>query len=72
MQSSALQAMGFAGLNLTIPLKEKALELDILQPDELARAIGAVNTISFGMTAKKIQENISWATIRMDGAQYRP
>ncbi len=40
-------AMGFGGLNLTIPLKEKALKLPILQPDELARAIGAVNTISF-------------------------
>ena len=40
-------AMGFAGLNLTIPLKEKALELDFLQPDPLARAIGAVNTVSF-------------------------
>jgi shikimate dehydrogenase len=33
-------AMGFAGLNLTIPLKEKALELDFLQPDPLAQAIG--------------------------------
>ncbi len=40
-------AMGFSGLNLTIPLKEKALELDFLQPDPLARAIGAVNTVSF-------------------------
>jgi shikimate dehydrogenase len=40
-------AMGFGGLNLTIPLKEKALELDFLRADELALAIGAVNTISF-------------------------
>jgi len=40
-------AMGFSGLNLTIPLKEKALELDFLQPDPLAKAIGAVNTVSF-------------------------
>jgi len=40
-------AMGFAGLNLTIPLKEKVLELDFLQPDPLALAIGAVNTVSF-------------------------
>ena len=40
-------AMGFGGLNLTIPLKEEALELDFLQADELAHAIGAVNTISF-------------------------
>ncbi len=42
-------AMGFGGLNLTIPLKEKALE--VVQPDELARAIGAVNTISFGVSS---------------------
>jgi shikimate dehydrogenase len=40
-------AMGFVGLNLTIPLKEKALELDFLQPDPLAKSIGAVNTVSF-------------------------
>jgi shikimate dehydrogenase len=41
------RAMGFAGLNLTIPLKEKVLELDLLETDPLARAIGAVNTVSF-------------------------
>lgn len=40
------EAMDFGGLNLTIPLKEKALE--IVQPDRLAKAIGAVNTVSFG------------------------
>ena len=39
-------AMGFGGLNLTIPLKEKALE--IVLPDDLATSIGAVNTVSFG------------------------
>lgn len=39
-------AMGFGGLNLTIPLKEMALL--IVQPDDLAMAIGAINTISFG------------------------
>ena len=41
------QAMGFAGLNLTVPLKEKALLIGVLQPDPLARAIGAVNTVHF-------------------------
>ena len=41
------QAMGFSGLNLTIPLKEKALMIGGLEPDPLARAIKAVNTISF-------------------------
>jgi shikimate dehydrogenase len=44
------QAMGFSGINLTIPLKETTLEIVI--PDDLARAIGAVNTISFGDDAK--------------------
>lgn len=38
-------ALGFGGVNLTIPLKEKALE--IVEPDALARKIGAVNTVDF-------------------------
>src|SRR3972149_1955893 len=38
-------ALGFGGLNLTIPLKEKALE--IVKPSELAEQIGAVNTVDF-------------------------
>jgi shikimate dehydrogenase len=38
-------ALGFGGLNLTIPLKEKAL--DIVKPTQIAEQIGAVNTIDF-------------------------
>lgn len=38
-------ALGFGGLNLTIPLKEKALE--IVKPTDLAQKIGAVNTVDF-------------------------
>ncbi len=38
-------ALGFGGLNLTIPLKEKALR--IVKPTELAKQIGAVNTVDF-------------------------
>ncbi|MEM0498894.1 MAG: shikimate dehydrogenase [Methanothrix sp.] len=38
-------AMGFGGLNLTIPLKESAMA--VVEPDETAVAIGAVNTVSF-------------------------
>lgn len=38
-------ALGFGGLNITIPLKEKALE--IVKPSETARQIGAVNTVDF-------------------------
>ena len=40
------EAMGFGGLNLTIPLKQAAMK--IVQPDELARSIDAVNTVAFG------------------------
>jgi shikimate dehydrogenase len=38
-------ALGFGGLNLTIPLKEKALE--IVVPTDMAKQIGAVNTVDF-------------------------
>ncbi len=38
-------ALGFGGLNLTIPLKEKAL--GVVEPSELAKQIGAVNTVDF-------------------------
>lgn len=41
------EAMGFGGVNLTVPLKEKALELDCIEPDPLAKKIGAVNTLVF-------------------------
>lgn len=43
-------AMGFGGINLTIPLKEKALS--IVKPTDIAKQIGAVNTVDFrfGMT----------------------
>lgn len=39
------EAMGFGGLNLTIPLKEEALK--VVVPDENAAAMGAVNTVAF-------------------------
>lgn len=58
-------ALGFGGLNLTIPLKEIAL--DIVKPTELTKKIGAVNTIDFkkgivgyntdGIGAKRALEN---------------
>ena len=38
-------ALGIAGLNVTIPFKQDVLEL--VEPDDLARRIGAVNTIDF-------------------------
>ncbi|MEA1944306.1 MAG: shikimate dehydrogenase [Euryarchaeota archaeon] len=39
------KALGFGGLNLTIPLKEEALKY--VDPDPIATKIGAVNTIDF-------------------------
>jgi len=39
------RALGFVGLNVTLPHKEAALSC--CEPDELARAVGAVNTIVF-------------------------
>jgi shikimate dehydrogenase len=39
------KAMGFGGVNLTIPLKEEALKL--VELDSLAKQIGAVNTVDF-------------------------
>jgi shikimate dehydrogenase len=39
------RALGFRGLNVTLPHKEAALAL--CQPDALSRRVGAVNTLSF-------------------------
>ena len=37
------KSLGFVGLNVTIPLKEKAILY--VEPDEIASKIGAINTI---------------------------
>jgi shikimate dehydrogenase len=46
------EAMGFGGLNLTVPLKEAALKLECIKLNPLAERIGAVNTIVFGKTGE--------------------
>ncbi len=46
------EAMGFGGLNLTVPLKETALKLDCIKPDPLAEKIGAINTVVFEKTGE--------------------
>lgn len=51
------EAMGFGGLNLTVPLKEVALKLGCIKPDPLAERIGAVNTIVFGETGEILGYN---------------
>jgi shikimate dehydrogenase len=45
-----LRALGAAGVNLTAPLKERALDAGLALTDE-ARAAGAVNTVRFGTEA---------------------
>ena len=59
-------AMGFGGLNLTIPLKEKALSMPEICLDGLARDIGAINTISFERDEPKEKEAFS-EKIRVHG-----
>lgn len=39
------QRHGYIGINVTVPYKEIAMEF--IRPDEIARAVGAVNTIDF-------------------------
>ncbi len=39
------KAMGFGGLNLTVPLKQEALK--IIEADPMAESIGAINTVDF-------------------------
>ncbi|WNY29160.1 Shikimate dehydrogenase (NADP(+)) [Methanimicrococcus stummii] len=41
------QTEGFCGLNLTIPLKEKIMETDLIEPDDFSKKAGAVNTLHF-------------------------
>ena len=55
-EACAKRGENFRGTNLTIPLKEKALEIvDILEPS--AKRIGAVNTIIVGDDGKLIGRN---------------
>ncbi|MDS0298006.1 shikimate dehydrogenase [Halogeometricum sp. S1BR25-6] len=42
---SGADALGIAGLNVTIPFKQEMV--DLVEPDELAARIGAVNTVDF-------------------------
>jgi shikimate dehydrogenase len=42
---TAAETLGVAGLNVTIPFKQAVL--DHVEPDDLARRIGAVNTVDF-------------------------
>jgi shikimate dehydrogenase len=41
----AAETLGITGLNVTIPFKQDVL--DAVEPDEMARRVGAVNTVDF-------------------------
>lgn len=62
-------AMGFGGLNLTIPLKEKALA--IVEPDEDAVSIGAVNTVYFHEGIRGANTDGKGAAIALSNAGVR-
>ena len=51
------EAMGFGGLNLTVPLKEKALMIGTIKLDPLAKRIGAINTVVFGKSGEIVGYN---------------
>jgi shikimate dehydrogenase len=51
------EAMGFGGLNLTVPLKEAALKLECIKPDPLAEKIGAINTVAFRKSGEIVGYN---------------
>ncbi|HWR25854.1 MAG TPA: shikimate dehydrogenase [Methanosarcina sp.] len=51
------EAMGFGGLNLTVPLKEAALKLECIKLDPLAEKIGAINTIAFEKSGEIVGYN---------------
>ncbi|RLM59730.1 shikimate dehydrogenase [Halobellus sp. Atlit-31R] len=42
---AAAETLGIAGLNVTIPFKQDVL--DAVEPDDVARRVGAVNTVDF-------------------------
>ncbi len=52
----AMQAMGFGGVNLTIPLKEVAFR-GLKHLDASARLLGAVNTVAFAANGDMIGHN---------------
>lgn len=55
----AAERLGFAGLNITFPCKQRVIPLlDELSPD--ARAIGAVNTVLF-RGGRRIGHNTDWS-----------
>lgn len=70
-----IPAMGFVGTNVTIPHKERALEIadDV---SEAAKAIGAANTLTFGQDGKIHADNTDGygflANLRQNAPDWKP
>jgi len=66
-----LPKIGFSGVNVTLPHKERVLNyLDIIDP--LAKRIGAVNTIRFGKNSEIIGTNTDGFGFLQNLFQYAP
>ena len=64
-----LPKIGFSGVNVTLPHKERILDyIDIIDP--LAKRIGAVNTISFGEKHEIIGSNTDGVGFLKNLTQY--
>ncbi|VUT23877.1 MAG: Shikimate dehydrogenase [Candidatus Methanolliviera sp. GoM_oil] len=59
------ESLGFSGLNVTVPHKEKALKY--VEPDELAGEVGAVNTIYFKKGVKGFNTDAMGAKMALEG-----
>lgn len=71
---AGLVALGFRGVNVTIPHKEAVLPL-LDEVDEAAGIIGAVNTIVFqsdGDTVRSIGHNTDWSGFAADLDEHLP
>lgn len=55
-------ALGIAGLNVTIPFKQDVLEL--VEPDDLASRIGAVNTVDFSTGTPRGYNTDAYGVVR--------
>lgn len=65
---SALPALGFRGVNVTVPHKQAVIPL-LAELDEGAAALGAVNTILVGTNGRLTGYNTDWTGFQADLAE---
>lgn len=56
------EALGIAGLNITVPFKQRVLEC--VAPDDRARSLGAVNTVAFAADGQATGHNTDVEGVR--------